>query len=521
MVDSRTTGAASVIKLGSPFVVVILPLAFVIFGVFVPLSSLLHTSRRFGLLLSILLAGSATLLYLIDNGRPRPPAFLSNVRALAATLLLSGLGIWAVAGDPFDSYLRSAELWITVALVTLLFLLRTVLQRGLNVRRFFVQAVLRSVNAPSEASIALQSVAGATREFSVEAGEAASGVTRVRRLLIFFLIWSLGALVVDGWVLHRQNVLLQVGLALTAVAVLFGLTLLGRMDEEQRLLTEGLLPSREGSRLRSLLAGLLFALALLLSLFAASAPPLLSESALRQIMAWLAWLIHLLPSPKPRAYTPPPPPRAPTPHHSPLFDQLKALPAMQGSDLIGRILTYLGWTIAGAAALGVLWLLVAPIFRADYGSEGLRGRLRSMGLYLSRLLANAARWARELIGAFGGFQNPGEGASAEERTTKRRTLPRRRGGLLSSLFGTGGRRFSRAYLRVVRWGEARGVPFSHSDGPREYLERVERKAPESRDLLELIGELYERHLFSPRPLSAEQMSAYFKAIGEVVKHERI
>lgn len=520
MTDSGTSAAEPVLKLGSPFVVALLPTAFVVFAVLVPFSGLVDTSRLFGALLSIVLAGSAAAGYLIDDRRPRPPALLSNVRALTATLLVSGLVVWAVAGEPPAAYVRGAELWITLASVTLLFLLRAALQRGLAVRRFFVQAVLHAVNTPGESTLAHRSVAGATREFSVEAGEAAAGVTRARRVLIFFLLWSLGTLILDGWVLHHQDGLLQFGLTLTSVAVLFGLTLLGRMDEEQRLLTEGVLPSREGSRLRSLLAGLLFAVALLVSVFAASAPPFLSESTLHRILAWIAWLIHLLPSPKPRAYAPPPPPRVPTPHRPPLFDQLKALPAAQGAGLLGHILTYLGWTIAGLAALGILWVLVAPIFRADYRTVGLRGRLRSAASYLSRLLEGATRWARELVAAFGGFQGPEERADGAERASrKRRTSPRRRGGLLSSLFGTGGRRFSRAYLRVVRWGEARGVAFSRSDGPREYLERVEREAPESREPLRLIGELYERHLFSPRPLSSEQMSAYFKAIGEVVKHE--
>ncbi|HUX22082.1 MAG TPA: DUF4129 domain-containing protein [Spirochaetia bacterium] len=513
------------IRIRSPLIEVLSPALFTVFGLFLPAAQAVGFSPGFELTLSVLLLIVSGSLHLIDRQleRVRAAGFLVRARELFAVLVASALLIWAFVERPFPELVRGADFWIGIVAVAALFMFSSLLRRTFSARAFFVNAVLRAVTTKRPDSLAATSIAAATREFSIEAGEASNGASRSRHLLVFFIVWTIGVLVVEEWILGRADLVLEIGLIVTAVDLLFGLTILGRMEEDQRLMTEGIRPARQGASLKALMGGTLFVLLAGVALLAASRPALVSPERLSALLAWIAWLISLIPSPKPRPYTPPPVARSAAPPRAPMFDQLGRLPTGHTSELFARILTYLGWTLLGVVAAALLWILVSPLFRIDYRKSGPGALLNGVLLWAKGLIKGFSRYVRGLIEGVTQLGNAGNRSDSagpsKRRTQARRETKRGRAGLMTLILGGGGRRFNRAFFRLVRWGEGQGVPFSRSMGPYEFVEKVGNRVPSLRDNLNTIGLLYEQQLFAPTPLGAAELAEYFKRIGEVVRRE--
>ena len=175
-------------------------------------------------------------------------------------------------------------------------------------------------------------------------------------------------------------------------------------------------------------------------------------------------------------------------------------------------------TLAAAAVAGLLWLLLAPLFRLRRRRVSISSTLAAFG---ARIAAALRRWASEIRDSVAGLREArGTGVSIaaagdETRGAKRR----RRGGRLMVIAG-GERRFAGAFRRLARWGGDRGAAFATSLGPQEYATLLASRVPDLRAELERIAELYELQLFSPAPLSGRERSRYFKMIKEVVRSGR-
>lgn len=516
---SSNSPAGAPLELSRPLIVVAAPVVFVVFGLFVPTARALGEPVGAQLLFSLLFGVVGAAVYLAERRfhRTRVSGAAVRIREFVVLVFAVALIEWGLLGTMPSLLLARPLFWIGEVAALIVFAFVTGLQSQLGRREFFFGAVRRAVKSHTGEAAQGGIVMAAARDFGIEAGEAEDGMRRVRRWLIFFVVWFIGLLVVTAWVLRIAGEGEQLLIAGSSAVVIAAIIALGRMGEEHDLVMSGLLPSPRGSSLGLFILAPLFLLSAALALVLATRPAPISDATLAAIGAWIAWLFSLIPSPKRHSAPPPPSHHPAAPIRPPSFAQLHKLPQAHTSQLLHTILVYAGWTILALLVAGFIWLLISPLFRMQYRRGSLARSLRNAIRGLLASFRRALARLREATASVGGLRGE-ERPAALDRADDERGEPRRRrrrGGLFGALFGGPNRRFARAFLRLAKWGEQRGVPFSRSTGPREYVELVGERLPELRGELSEIALLFERHLFSPRPLTAEQMADYYSKISEV------
>lgn len=513
-------------KLRSPLVAVAAPALFVIFGLFIPFVRLLDLALAARIAIPLLVAAVAGVTALVD----RRLAGLHIGGAAAASrefvvlLLGCALIMWGVLRAPLVKLVTRPELWIALAAATAVWLLSGVFRRSLAQREFFLASVLRAVESGSRDPSRSEALRAATRDFAIEAGEAQEALSKARRWLVFFLVWYVGMLTLLAWILGSAAEGEQIGICVSAVVALAALAVLARMGEDQHLIMEGVLPSHEGSLLSSTVSVSLFLLCGLLALLLALLPAGIPQSTVAAIVAWLLALLARIPSPEVHGGAPPPARPFPSPRPE-FLGHLRSLPPAHGWELVGKILTYLGWSLLALVAAGIIWVLISPLFRLKGHRLDMPTLIRATWRRtLNSLTAASGRMIDALSILLGLRVHAGRGSFEEPAQSSERrprnAVGRRGARMIDVLFGSSDRRFVRAFFKLVRWGEGHGVSFTRSVGPVEFAERLATRVPEASGKLSEIALLYEEHLFSAQPLSGARLATYFHRIEEVVRHER-
>jgi hypothetical protein len=75
----------------------------------------------------------------------------------------------------------------------------------------------------------------------------------------------------------------------------------------------------------------------------------------------------------------------------------------------------------------------------------------------------------------------------------------------------------RAYARLIRWAERRGVRFRAPLAPREYIVRVAARVPDHRPALDEAAVILEEAVFSDHRVARDRLRTYFEAIRIVTR----
>ena len=76
----------------------------------------------------------------------------------------------------------------------------------------------------------------------------------------------------------------------------------------------------------------------------------------------------------------------------------------------------------------------------------------------------------------------------------------------------------KTFVKVIRWGERRGVEYRRSLGPGEYAVSLGTSAPEVSGELVRLADILEELLFSGREIAPRRTEEYFEAARLVLRH---
>ena len=348
------------------------------------------------------------------------------------------------------------------------------------------------------------------RENAELARMAISAVPRIRRSILLFQVVAFAGVVA----------LFAAGLRVSsATAVLFlvhgllGLgfaVLLNNAVHDQMLSAEGIALGDFYRRRRSVYALSILALSLVFVLLYARNTSLLPLSLFRPFLDWLASLFD---RERPVAR----PPRILTQTPRPEADLFRRLQLEDSGpsplmDLLRYLLRVIWKVVRLFALLTVAYFVISPFlsryFRARLGGlkplEFLREQGRRLLQSLRTVLADFMAWLRRPAAE-----------RRRERHERRKWVGQvrlRRPGLFQRMqMG----RLLRAYVKLIRWGERRGVAFRTPYAPQEYAFMVAERAPEHREALREAIAVLEEALFSPHRVPRERVGVYLRTIREI------
>ena len=505
---------------GNALLAVIVPELFLLSGLLIPARMVVPMHAAVTAVLPVLLLAVGSVGYAVDRflTRERIPGFIAKLREGILVLAGSILLVWGLlrlsASDGRMTFLDAAstfDFWTVLILVSSQWLFTSAVYRSFRIRSAFLAAITRQGE---------EHLAEAYRDFADEAGDAAAALRRLRRMVAFFAVWNILLALIVEWILRvRLGWGEELFLALTLLLYLIVLKLLRDRAFEQSLLADGILLHDAERLIADAGAIILMAVSLVASILFALLPPALPESLIGALLAWIGGLFRG----SPHAMAAPPPPPQLQPNFAPpeALRRLGTAMPSHPSQFLADLLRVLGWCLLGALIAAVIWLLVAPLFRARPPKGRLLSRLaQSLSRAVRGGLAGLAAWIRGIVSAMHsvGDVRWGEGRM---RAIVERASSERSGRTGHQGLGAGStHRFLRAFLKVIRWGERRGVAWSPSDGPLEYVRMVGSRTPESLPLLVDVALLYERQLYSPRPLPPEAVSEYYQKIRGVLRNER-
>jgi hypothetical protein len=442
----------------------------------------------------------------------RAQGILPRLRELLLLLLFSLAFLKLVSGDVFrgDWTVGRLDIVLAMLLVAVEWLFAVVIHAALRERELLLSLVVGKDRGELKESL---------REMGTEAAASLAGLSRVRQLIVAFQ--AIAFLAVFFLSIARPQVLTP-GLVILAVAhFAIGLALLIAVNgyrEWQALMGEGFAESRH---LRSRRAG--FAAVLCLVAALALIPAVGRDAPLPSsyLQAFIAWLQRITTLPERTATYDEETRDTEAPDYR-LEEQSQALrglgeggPQNEALQRLLRILILV--VVAGGPAIVIVVLLVAPLFRK-----------REQKAHPVRALRDwFARTARALAQGFRNFL-------AALRYRPRGDV--RRKSLRDILFGRadadaarpaderagffqrlGLSREIRTFVKVIRWGERRGVPFHRSLGPREYAGALGASVPEVKSDLERLADILEELLFSGRGLPPRRTEEYFDAARLVLR----
>jgi hypothetical protein len=460
-----------------------------------------------GFRLVVLLAGAAEAVSANFLQRERLGGFGARMREMVLVLAGSGVLLWLLSGRPFRgefSPVAFEVLWPMV-LAGVQWLLTLYVHATLRERELFLSLVERK-EAPA--------LKLAAREASGEAGGSAEGLAKLRSMVVIFeaivLVFLVLAYVARGgaggwWV--------PVAVGHEAVGV-FTISLLAAFTHEQELLAAGIPVEtrRLGGRAASSAAGLgiLFTAAIAL----AGARPVLPLSILAAILDAISRFFTLdrgtVRPPEARS-------RAAGDADGGMRAMLEALAERETPAWIAVAVKALGWVLAAGAAAAALYFLLRPLLARDTRSTlralrplaALRRALRRLATAASGLPRAFAAWLRA-----GGREavrvlQAATAAGSESKTGAS-------GGVGKGRRGAGPRitQSVREFVRIVRWGERRGVRFDKAEGPGEYASRLAVAVPARGPDLAAAAAAFERVAYAgtAAPSAERELSTLVRAI---------
>ncbi len=462
------------------------------------------------LLLIASLSETAVSNYLVTK---RAQGILPRLRELIVLLFFSFFFLKLVNGDIFrgDWTLARLDIVLAILLLAIEWLLSIVIHMALRERELLLALVTgKDRNELKECF----------REMGTEASNSLAGLSRVRRLIVVFQALAFLGLFFLA-IARPEAVSPGIGLlALVhfAAGVVFFFSVTGYM-EQQALMGEGFLVTRRISGRRAGFAAALSLVACLalIPLVGRDAP--LPSSYLQDFMLWLQRITTLPERKGPIDYDA----RDVKSPDLQLEDQSKALTGLgeggKDNEALQRLFRILILVlVAGGPAVVVLVLLVAPLFRKR---EEKLHPVRALRSWLTRAIRALAQGARNFATALR-YRPRG----SVERKSLREILfgraqadeGRQADGRAGFFQRLGLSREIKTFVKVIRWGERRGVRYLRCLGPREYAGSLGSSVPEVRTELERLADIFEELLFSGRELAAQRSAEYFEAARLVLRH---
>jgi hypothetical protein len=462
------------------------------------------------LLLVAALSETAVGNYLVSR---KAHGILPRLRELIVLLLFSYLFVKLVNGDLFrgDWSLARLDVVLPLLFAGVEWILSFVIHSALRDRELLLALVVDRERGELRESF---------RNMGTEAIDALAGMVRVRRLIVTFQVLGFLALFVVG-IARPQSVsggLAALALAHFALGCVFFFTITGYM-ESQALMGEGFVVSRRIVSRRATFAAALCLVACLALIPAVGRDPPLPSSYLQ---AFVAWLQRILTLPEPRGA------REAQENEQRATDlgmdqQALDLAALGESGQVNEALQRLIKIIIlvlviGAPGAAIVILLVAPLFRRR---EEKLHPLRALRRWLAGATRALAQAARNLAAAlrhrprgtgprktlrevFFGTARADEGPTGEGRA-----------GFFQRL---GLSREVRTFVKIIRWGERRGVRYERSLGPREYAGSLGSQIPGVRAEIDRLAALLEELLFSGREIGRQRTEEYFETARLVLRY---
>lgn len=443
----------------------------------------------------------------------RAQGLLPRLRELVVLLVFSLAFLKLVSGDVFRGDWRVGRLNIVLPMILVAaeWLLALAIHGSLRERELLLSLVVGKDGSELKESI---------RAMGAEAAASLAALARLRRLIVALQALAFLALF---FVSIARPAAITPGLALLeaahfAVGLVCFFTVNG-YREWQMIMGDGFTVSRRIASRRAGFAAALCLIAALALIPAVGRDAPLPSSYLEAFMAWLQ-RITTLPEAPGRYETDTP--EVTTPDYS-LEQQAQVLRDMgsfdRGNEALQRLVRIiLIVVVAGGPAAVIIGLLVAPLFRKR--EEKVRP-LRALRAWFARTAQAVAQGFRNFLAALryrprGGVRRKslreiifGRGDAGAERAGDERA------GLFQRL---GQSREIRTFVKVIRWGERRGVRFHRSLGPREYAGSLGAAAPEVRGDLERLADILEELLFSGRRLTPRRTEEYFDAARLVLRN---
>ena len=295
----------------------------------------------------------------------------------------------------------------------------------------------------------------------------------------------------------------------------FTMSLLAAFTHEQELLAAGIPAEtrRLGGRAASSAAGLgiLFAAAIAL----AGARPVLPLSILAAILDAINRFFTV-----DRGPVRPPEARSPASGDTGggMREMLEALAARETPAWIAVAVKVLGWVLAAGAAAAALYFLLRPLARPRHAQHAARpAPARGPAARAETARGDRGRIAPRLRSvAAGGRAGGGPGAAGRDRHRVPDPTTGASGGVGKGRRGAGSRvpRSVREFVRIVRWGERRGVRFDRAEGPGEYASRLAAAVPARGPDLAAAAAAFERIAYAgtAAPSAERELSTLVRAI---------
>jgi hypothetical protein len=443
----------------------------------------------------------------------RNQSIVPRLRELALVLIVSFGLILLLYGDLIggEINLARANIWISLLIVLVQWLLSLRVHRRLRSREFFLNFF------EGKERRTFKDVYAAHNH---EGGEAIKALQSVRRLLFAFLVIEYLLLITMTWGADLG----LTAMGTTLVLVLFGSFLiiaagLNRYIETQRVMAEGHVVGAEQARRKTAAMVLLFAFVGLLAFTVSGGRAMLPTSYLESTIDWLLeldWRDRSAGEVKPPEF-----------RSDSTDDQLPefVIPAQRA---IGRrdddagLGPIVGVIVVGVLVLGFLAFLIAPLVRLHREGRSITGALRER---LVRFLAGLRTGWRSLIRSLKRMirqsrkvgtvaKRIGEELRSAAETRRRSTAKRQ------SLGGVDARTHSRvlkSFMRFVKWAGKHDVTFRTSIGPREFAATVAREVPDQTDDVMEIAELFEEIVFSHHQIDNSQTQRYHQKIAKVTQ----
>ena len=438
---------------------------------------------------------------------------LPRLRELIVVVLFSFLFIKVTNGDVFRGDWKLARL--DVALPMIFVAVEWILS-------YSVHAALR------ERELLLALVAGkergelkeSFRAMGTEAANSQAGMLRVRRLLVAFQVLAFAGLFFLA-LARPQSVsagIVTLTLAHFAAGVIFFFTLTGYM-ERQSLMGEGFTVPRTIVGRRARFAAVLCVVAALLLIPTIGREAPLPSSYLQDFIEWLQRITSLPEMTRKVGdiefgeQTP----------DTQLPDQRRITEALGSADrnneaLQRLIRTLLILLVAGVPAGVIIVLLVAPLFKKR---EEKIHPLKAIRLWLERTVRSLTAGLRSFAASLRNRSRRAAGRRSLRERLMGLTRPREeaqgdaRAGFFQRLALS---REIKTFVKIIRWGEKRGVRFRRSLGPLEYAQSLGANAPEVQGELVTVADILEELLFSGRGIEPQRSDRFFEAARLVLKY---
>lgn len=447
--------------------------------------------------------------------RKRIGGLLPRIRELLVILLIAFASIVALFGE-IASLIRGAgidlarvEIWVSLGLVALQWILTYVLQTKLREREAFTAFFTKA--APERYSEIYAA-------HSYEAGSSLHAIGVVRRITIALQLVAVALVVVSTWPLaYAPGPWDTILAAILFGALFFAIGILSRFVQVQDALSSGRVISPDDVFRRDAVALILLAILMGAAAVLAGQRPFLPVELFA--IAW-SWLVSLRGE---RAEIGPiEPPGLGSIRESDEFNLEPSLnpDVIAGGNRPNPLEQWLPWIALGAGVALVIAFLVTPLLRKDQRDGGVRGFLRAIGQRVHGFI-QAIRIAVQRIG---GMARQSQSAISRQvrlawKAGTERISRRRKHGK-TALRDVGTRRTEnravRHFMRLVKWGESHGAPFTRSVAPLEYAARVSARAPDHQTQLYEAAAMFEQIVFSSDHGGESLLGKYQKTINEIV-----